>query len=129
MQREPQEVVVRTARPEDAAACGQICYEAFAAISKAHGFPCDFPGAEATSGLLSMLFASPGIYCVVAESSSRLLGSNALDERSVICGMGPVTIDTSAQNMGVGRKLVQAALDHAHANGAAGVRLVQAGFH
>ena len=125
----PPEVVVRTAAPEDAPVCGQICFEAFSAISTAHGFPCDFPGPEATTGLLSSLFSSPGLYCVVAESGGRIVGSNVLDERSVIQGVGPITIDPSAQNLGVGRKLMQAVMDRAHQRGAAGIRLAQAGFH
>ena len=130
MSREtPPEIVVRTAVPEDAAACGQICYDAFAAISTAHGFPSDFAGPEATTGLLSMMFSSPGFYCVVAERSGRIVGSNVLDERSVIRAVGPITIDPSAQNLGVGRKLMQAVMDRAHEHGAAGIRLTQAGFH
>ena len=130
MSREtPPEIVVRTAVPEDAPACGQICYEAFSAISTAHGFPCDFPGPEATTGLLSMMFSSPGFYCVVAESGGRIVGSNALDERSVIGGVGPITIDPSAQNRGVGRKLMEAVMDRSRKRGAAGLRLTQAGFH
>ena len=130
MSREiPTEIRVRTAAPEDAPACGRICYEAFAAISGAHGFPCDFPGAEATTGLLSTMFSSPGVYCVVAERGGRIVGSNVLDERSVIRGVGPITIDPRAQNHGVGRKLMQAVIDRAHERGAAGIRLTQAGFH
>jgi predicted N-acetyltransferase YhbS len=123
------EIVVRTAAPEDASACGQICYDAFSAVSTAHGFPCDFPGPEATTGLLSRLFSSPGVYCVVAESGGRIVGSNVLDERSVIRGVGPVTIDPGAQNQGVGRKLMQAVMDRAKERGASGIRLAQAGFH
>jgi predicted N-acetyltransferase YhbS len=130
MSREaPPEIVIRTATPEDAPACGQICYEAFAAISTAHGFPCDFPGPEATTGLLSSLFSSPGVYCVVAERGGRIVGSNVLDERSVIQGVGPITIDPDAQNRGVGRRLMRAVMDRAHERGAAGIRLTQAGFH
>jgi predicted N-acetyltransferase YhbS len=123
------EVVVRTATAEDGPACGQICYEAFSAISTAHGFPCDFPSSEVTTGLLSMMFSSPGFYCVVAESGGRIVGSNVLDERSVIRGVGPITIDPGAQNLGVGRKLMQAVMDRANERGAAGIRLTQAGFH
>ncbi len=76
-----------------------------------------------------MMFSSPGVYCVVAESGGRIVGSNALDERSVIGGVGPITIDPSAQNRGVGRKLMQAVMDRARERGAAGIRLTQAGFH
>ena len=123
------EVTIRIATPEDSAVCGQICYDAFSAINSAHGFPLDFPGHEVAIGLLSMLFASPGLYCVVAESGGRVVGSNCMDERSVIRGIGPITIDPGVQNLGVGRKLMQAVMDRARERGAAGVRLVQAAFH
>jgi predicted N-acetyltransferase YhbS len=130
MSRETQpEVVVRTATPEDGPACGQICYEAFSAINTAHGFPCDFPGPEVTTGLLSMRFSNPGFYGVVAESGGRIVGSNVLDERSVIRGVGPITIHPGAQNLGVGRKLMQAVIERAHERGAVGIRLTQAAFH
>ena len=123
------DIVVRTATPEDGLVAGPICFNAFSAISAAHGFPCDLPGPEAAIGLLSMMFSSPGFYCVVAEHDGRIVGSNCLDERSLIRGIGPITIDPNAQNLGVGRKLMQAAMDRANEQGAAGVRLVQAAFH
>jgi GNAT superfamily N-acetyltransferase len=122
-------VVVRTAVAEDSAVCGQICYDAFSAINAAHGFPCDFPGSDVTTELLAMMFSSPDFYCVVAESDGRILGSNALDERCVIRGIGPITIDPTAQNLRIGRKLMQAVIDRANQSGAAGMRLVQAAFH
>jgi len=123
------EVVVRPARPEDSAVCGQICYRAFSTINAAHGFPCDFPGPERPMDVLAMMFSTPGFYAVVAEIEGRIVGSNALDERSVIGGVGPITIDPEVQNQGVGRKLMQAVMERAHARGLAGVRLVQAAFH
>jgi hypothetical protein len=76
-----------------------------------------------------MMFSSPGCYCVVAEVDGRIVGSNCLDERSVIRGVGPITIDPGAQNIGVGRKLMQAVMDRANERSAAGIRLVQAAFH
>jgi len=120
---------VRPARIEDAASCGQICYAAFSKINAAHGFPTDFPDPAHTIGLLSNMFSSPGIYCVVAEIDGRVVGSNCMDERSVIHGIGPITIDPGTQNRGVGRALMQAVLDRSAERGAAGVRLVQAAFH
>jgi len=122
-------VAVRAARPEDAAACGQICFNAFNAISQSHGFPCDFPGPDVTTHLLSRLFSHPGFYAVVAEADGRIVGSNALDERSIIAGVGPITVDPELQNSGVGRKLMEAVLDRARQRAFAGVRLVQAAFH
>lgn len=122
-------VVVRTATPEDSATCGKICYDAFSTINAAHGFPCDFPSSEVPLGLMAMMFSHPGLYCVVAEHDRRIVGSNCLDERSTIRGVGPLTVDPSAQNQGVGRRLMEAVIDRANERGAAGIRLVQATFH
>jgi hypothetical protein len=76
-----------------------------------------------------MMFSHPGFYCVVAEAGGRIVGSNCLDERSIIAGVGPITVDPNGQNRGSGRKLMQAVLDRARERGAPGVRLVQAAFH
>src|SRR6202045_3696038 len=129
LRKSPPEVVVRTAAPEDAPACGQICYDAFSTINGAHGFPCDFPASEASTGLLSMMFLRPDFYCVVAEVEGRIVGSNCLDERSTVRGVGPITIDPGTQNLGVGRKLMQAVMDRANERCPAGMRLVQAAYH
>jgi predicted N-acetyltransferase YhbS len=130
MSPKPQpDLVLRTALPEDAPRCGQICYDAFSAINAAHSFPCDFPGPEAAIGVFSMVFSSPDFYCVVAEHQGRIVGSNCLDERSAIAGVGPITVDPGAQNLGVGRRLMQAVMDRANRQRAAGIRLVQAAFH
>jgi GNAT superfamily N-acetyltransferase len=123
------EVSVRPARPEDAAVCGPICFEAFNAINQRHGFPCDLPSPEVGARLLGGMFSHPDFYCVVAEADGRIVGSNCLDERSTVAGVGPITIDPGLQNRGAGRKLMNAVLDRARERGFAGVRLVQAAFH
>src|SRR6202050_4763308 len=122
-------VTVRRSKPEAAAACGQICYEAFHKISTDHNFPPDVPEPEGGVGLLTTLFSHPGFYCVVAESDGRIAGSNCLDERGAIAGLGPTTIDPKEQNRGIGRKLMEAVLERARERNFAGVRLVQAAFH
>src|SRR5579872_2508047 len=104
-------VTIRRAKPEDAAVCGRICFNAFQRINADHGFPCDFPGPEAATAMLSRTFSHPGFYCVVAESEGQIAGSNCLDERSVIAGVGPITIDPGAQNRRVGRKLMEAVMN------------------
>jgi predicted N-acetyltransferase YhbS len=123
------DVTIRVATKDDAPAAGKICFDAFTAISNAHNFPPDLPSAEVGIGLISTLFSAPGFYCVVAEIGGRIVGSNCLDERAVIHGVGPITIDPSAQNLGVGRKLMRAVMDRSAQKGAAGIRLVQAAFH
>lgn len=120
---------IRRAKPEDAAASANICYEAFYKINAEHGFPPDLPAVEPALGVLTTMFGHPGFYCVVAEEGGRIVGSNCMDERSTIAGIGPITIDPSAQNRGVGRLLMQAVLDRARERKFPGVRLVQAAFH
>ncbi len=123
------DVRVRRAAPEDAGICGEICYRAFSAISGAHNFPCDIPNPDVAKHFLSLLFSVSGFYGVVAERAGHIVGSNVLDERSIIAGVGPVTIDPEAQNRGIGRVLMEAVMDRARESHAAGVRLVQAAFH
>ncbi len=120
---------LRPVRPDDAPVCGQICYDAFNAIADTHNFPRDFPSADVAVGFMSMLTSHPGFYGVVAERDGRVIGSNFLDERSVISGVGPITVDPTTQDRGVGRALMGAVLERARSQGAPGVRLVQAGYH
>ena len=113
----------------DAEVCGRICYEAFTTLNKKFNFPPDFPSPEVAQGVLSSMFGNPGFFCVVAEENGRILGSNCMDERSAIAGIGPITVDPAVQNKTVGRQLMMAAIDRAAERHFAGVRLVQAAFH
>lgn len=122
-------MTIREGRREDAPACGRICYEAFYAISAAHNFAPDFPNRDVATGVLATLLLHPGVYVVVAERDGSIIGSNALDERSIIAGVGPVTVRPELQNRGAGRELMLAVMDRAQQRGAAGLRLVQATFH
>jgi predicted N-acetyltransferase YhbS len=123
------DVKPRPGTPEDAGACGRICYDAFAAIAAAHGYPCDFPSPEVATGLVTALLGRPGIFSVVAEAGGEVVGSNFLDERAAIAGVGPITVAPGAQNGAIGRQLMVAVMDRAAERGAAGVRLVQTAYH
>jgi len=122
-------VSIFTAQKTDAVECGRILHAAFAAIAAAHNFPPDFPSAEVATDVASMLIAQPGFYGVVARSDGRIVGSNFLDERSVIGGIGPITIDPAVQNNRVGRQLMQTIIERAAAKKMAGIRLVQDAYH
>jgi predicted N-acetyltransferase YhbS len=123
------QITIRRAAPEDAPACGAICYQAFFDINSAHNFLPDLPSPEHAVGLLTTMFSHSHFYCVVAESDGRIIGSNCLDERSPIAGVGPITVETGAQNAGAGRKLMDAVLARAAERKFTGVRLLQAAFH
>lgn len=122
-------ITLRPATPEDARQCGEICYNAFRTISEEHNFPPDFPSPEVAIAFLSEYIANPGIYGVVAEVDGRVVGSNFVDERSVIAGIGPITVDPAVQNRAVGRELMQHILARVAERRFHGTRLVQAAYH
>ncbi len=122
-------ISLRVGEPGDAQVCGRICYDAFYAINSAHNFPPDFPSVDIAIGMLRLLLGHPRYHVVVAENDGSVIGSNAVDERGPIAGIGPITVDTAGQNSGVGRRLMQYVLDRETRRGAPGVRLVQAAFH
>jgi predicted N-acetyltransferase YhbS len=120
---------IRQATAADAPVAGAICFEAFRKINTDHNFPLDIPGSDIAIGFCDILFRHPKFYCIVAEDNGRIIGSNCLDERSVISGIGPITIDPAAQNRGLGTALMHAVLNRVRQQNAPGVRLVQAAFH
>jgi GNAT superfamily N-acetyltransferase len=124
-----QAVVIRRAIPADAEVCGRIGFESFARLANKHNFPPDFPVPEVAVRVLSIMFSHSSFFCVVAERDGKIFGSNCLDERTSIAGVGPITIDPGAQNKSVGRQLMQAVMARASEKEFAGVRLVQAAYH
>lgn len=122
-------LTIRPATLADAPDAARICFEAFHKINSDHNFPPDIPNLEMALGLMQLLFGHPGFYCVIAEDGGRIIGSNCVDLRNPIAGIGPITVDPAAQNRGTGRALMNAVIDYARAQKAPGIRLVQAAFH
>jgi len=122
-------VILRPGTPEDAEACGGICFEAFKSIAAEHNFPWPFPSAEVATGLMMRALAHPQVYSVVAERDGKVLGSNFLDERSPIAGVGPITVDPAVQNQTIGRQLMFDVLERGAQRSVAGVRLVQSAYN
>lgn len=120
-------ITVRAIEPADADECTRIVYEAFASLHDYHRFPRDFPTLEAAGQLTSTFIAHPAIWGVVAEAEGRIVGSNFLDERGPITGVGPITVDPTAQGRGVGRRLMEAVMERGA--GARGMRLFQDSFN
>src|ERR1044071_8984726 len=122
-------IKLRSGTSADAEICGRICYDAFKTISEAHGFAPDFPAPEVAIDVLTRMLANPQFYSVVAEIDGQIVGSNFLDERNRIAGVGPITVDSTVQNRAIGRRLMDAVHKRAAEKNFAGVRLIQAGFH
>jgi predicted N-acetyltransferase YhbS len=123
------DVSVREARAEDWQEAGRICYEAFATLADEHGFAHDFPTVEAAAEPIRWMIQHPHFYGVVAETGGRVIGSSFLDERGMILGIGPVSVDPAAQNRRVGRLLMEAMFARAAQRQAPGVRLLQLAYH
>jgi GNAT superfamily N-acetyltransferase len=118
---------LRAVEPADVDEVARIVYEAFAGIHDHHRFARDFPTLDAAVELTTNFISHPSIYGVVAEIDGRVVGSNFLDERGPVRGVGPITVDPAAQGRGVGRELMQAVLDRGA--DALGVRLLQDSFN
>ena len=122
-------ITIRPAETADAAVCGKIAYRAFQTLADHHSFPRPYPSAEVAVGLLSQLLVNPGFYGIVAEREGRIVGSNFVDERASIAGIGPITVDPEVEARGIGRSLMQAVVGHLADRNVAGIRLVQAAYN
>jgi predicted N-acetyltransferase YhbS len=121
--------VVRAASTDDANACARIFYDAFESIAHRHNFPVEPPAREFTYFKVSEMLASDGFAGLVAEQNGDVIGSAFADERAMVAGIGPVTVDPAEQDRGAGRILIEAALERQRMRGAVGVRLVQTAYH
>jgi GNAT superfamily N-acetyltransferase len=63
------------------------------------------------------------------KTTAPVVGSNFLDERSTIPGVGPVTVDPAVQNHGIGRVLMQDVMRRAADRATPGIRLLQTAHH
>lgn len=114
---------IRPAVDDDAHAIGRIAYEAFQSHADAHGTVSDFRSKETALAVAQIYVADPSVYSVVAEMDGTIVGSNFMLERDAIRTIGPTSVDGRHQGRGIGRALMEAALEQAAP--AQGVRLVQ----
>ena len=123
-------VKLRRGEPADAKECGRIVFEAFKSIATKHDFSQDFTSPEVGAMLMSFLLGHAKFYSVVAElDGGRIVGSNFLDERSEIAGVGPISVDPIIQGKGFGRILMEDVLARAKERKFPGVRLAQAAYN
>ena len=118
---------VRPPRPADADAIGSVIFRAFAGIADRHNFPRDFESAAFATHMAQSLIEHPGYWGVVAESNGRVVGSNFLDQRDEIGGVGPMTVLPEMQGKGIARRLMSEVIERGRAM--RGVRLVQDAFN
>jgi GNAT superfamily N-acetyltransferase len=122
-------VVVREAVADDADVCGRIFYDAFESIATRHNLPVEPGSPEFTRLATGRMLTGEGFAGVVAERVGDVIGCAFVDERGVVAGIGPVTVDPGAQDDGVGRLLMEALLRRERAREAVAIRLVQTAYH
>ena len=120
---------VREATLDDADACGRIFYDAFASIAERHNLPVEPGSPEFTQFLVGSMLGGEAFAGLVVERDGAVVGSAFVDERGPIAGIGPVVVDPGAQDDGVGRALMEAAVARSWERGAVGIRLVQTAYH
>jgi RimJ/RimL family protein N-acetyltransferase len=123
------DVSIRPAEDQDLDACARVCYRAFRAIAEQHGFPPDFDSEESARLAMATFASNPLTYGVVAERGGQVVGSTFIHDRRPVAGVGPVTVDPSAQDAGLGRRMMEAVLDWAWEREFRSVRLVQSAYH
>jgi GNAT superfamily N-acetyltransferase len=122
-------LTIREAALRDGDRLAEIFYDGFEAIAAAHNFPIEPGSLEFARFKVGEMLRGDGFTALVAEHDSEVLGSAFVDERAAVVGVGPVTVDPTAQDDGVGRALMEAVLERERERGAPGVRLVQTAYH
>ena len=118
-------LIIREIESNDCDACGRILHAAFHHIAEQHGFPPDFPSVESATGLMG--FIQSHSYGVVAERGGRVLGSSFLTEGDPVAAVGPISVDPTVQESGIGRALMEAIIERGRSS--SGLRLVQDAFN
>jgi GNAT superfamily N-acetyltransferase len=121
------DLTIRAATDADADECGRIFFDAFESIAGRHNLPVEPGSPDFTRFKAGEMLGDDGFTALVAERDGETLGCAFADERAEVVGIGPVTVDPSAQDTGVGRELMEALMERER--GAAGLRLVQTAYH
>jgi GNAT superfamily N-acetyltransferase len=90
---------------------GDICHRAFSALHDRFGVERDIPDAEIGTMILSQTVKRPDYTGVMAVLDGHIVGSNFLTFADEVAGVGPITVEPGLQSKGVGRALMQWAVD------------------
>jgi GNAT superfamily N-acetyltransferase len=101
------------ARPEHADDLARICHLAFNSLHERHNVPPDVPTIDVGRLIIGGVINRPDYTGVAAVENGRTLGSNFLLHADDVCGVGPITVDPTIQFRGIGRTLMQWAIDEA----------------
>ncbi|WP_193213001.1 GNAT family N-acetyltransferase [Luteolibacter marinus] len=102
-----------------------ICHRAFSALHDRFGIERDIPTPEVGEMILSQTVKRPDYTGIMAVLHGKVVGSNFLTFVDEVAGVGPITVDPDLQSKGIGRQLMQWAIDESRRRGIRQVRLFQ----
>lgn len=102
-----------TVKPEHADDLARICHLAFNTLHERHRVPPDVPTHDVGRLIIGAVISRPDYAGVAAVENGQFIGSNFLLHADETCGVGPITVDPTIQSRGIGRKLMQWAIDEA----------------
>ncbi|MCW1885393.1 GNAT family N-acetyltransferase [Luteolibacter flavescens] len=102
-----------------------ICHEAFSALHDRCGVERDIPAPEVGEMIIGQVAQRPDYTGVMAVLDGEIVGSNFLFFGDEVGGVGPITVDPKVQSKGIGRALMQWAIDEARRREIRQVRLFQ----
>lgn len=120
-------VTIRHMLAEDIPRVGAVMVAAFNDIFRRHGYPEPFPSAAAGTSIAQGYARLEPNACFTALQGKQIVGSGFIHLRGETAGIGPITVDPSAQAQGAGRALMQAVIEAG--GGCPSLRLVQDAFN
>jgi predicted N-acetyltransferase YhbS len=122
-------IELRQATAADVPELGRILFEAFKDIAESHGFPPDMPTVDFATLVCGLLVQQEQVYSIAAHEDGAARGSNHLELWDEVAGIGPISVDISAQGGGIGKTMMLDVIKHARASGFERVRLLQDAFN
>jgi GNAT superfamily N-acetyltransferase len=115
--------------PERVDAVGSLVYDAFEDVGRRYNYPPAFSEPEIAQGIVRLLVQTEGWQSYLIEEDDTPIACNFGDERDEAVGVGPVAVAPGRQGRGLGRRVMEALLQRAEANGVRSVRLLQAAYN
>lgn len=125
MSSPPSTLELVSPQPEHLPALSRICYEAFFTLQNRHAVHIDFPDVATAEMIISLVANRSDYTGIVAMLEGQIIGSNFLLHADEVAGIGPITVDPTVQSRGVGRSLMEWAIEAAQQRGIRQIRLFQ----
>jgi len=103
-------VTIREGRKGDDMDCGRIMCEAFTDLATRYYCRSDVPTVEMGVEFATAFIEDENVLFLVAEADGKIVGSNVLHKHNAVAGIGPITVEPVYQCLGIGKRLMEAAL-------------------